>query len=433
MNYKEAEDILYSIPMFQNIGEKAYNPSLEAITTLCSKIGNPQRKFSSIHVAGTNGKGSVSHLISATLTKAGYKTALFTSPHLLTFRERMKIDSAMVSEDGIVMFMELYKEVIEELKPSFFELTTAMAFWWFAYNKVDIAVVECGLGGRLDATNIIKPLLCIITNISLDHCSILGNTLEEIAIEKSGIIKESTPLIVGEWDNESSLAIMSRAKEIQADVYVATQRYMVVEGGITDTNITTTQTVKYLSLITDQEVSITTDLRGFYQQKNIATALSALDVLTQTSRIEVTWQDIKAGFVNSGLSGRWQQLSSSPTVVCDTAHNLAGITEVVKQLSSISYNKLYMVLVFVSDKDISSITNSLPKDAEYIFTQSKVARALEASTLADTASHSGLNGVVVNDIAAAIKLALKLAQQDDFIYIGGSTFTVAEALEYFKS
>ncbi len=234
MNYTEAEKILYSIPMFQNVGAKAYNPSLDGIAALCSRIGDPHKTFKSIHVAGTNGKGSVSHLLSATLNSAGYKTALFTSPHLLSFRERIKIDSDMITEAGVVEFIELYSDVIEELKPSFFELTTAMAFWWFAKNRVDIAVIEAGLGGRLDATNIIRPMLCVITNISFDHCAILGDTLEKIAAEKGGIIKNDTPVVLGEWSYESSLTIISKAKELHSDLYIAEQRYKAVKSSPQD-------------------------------------------------------------------------------------------------------------------------------------------------------------------------------------------------------
>lgn len=424
MTYDKAEEILYSIPMFQNVGAQAYNPSLESITTLCEKIGSPHRCFSSVHVAGTNGKGSVSHLLASTLEAAGYKCALFTSPHLLSFRERIKVCGAPISEEGVIEFMELVEPLREEIKPSFFEITCAMAFWWFAKCGVEIAVVETGLGGRLDATNIINPLVSVITNIAFDHCAILGNTLEEIASEKSGIIKPYTPSIIGEWDVESCMPIVARAKEQSSTIHIASQRYHYLSSSST----TKQQTIKYLSLLTDEEFEVVTDLKGWYQQKNVATALTTLDTLVETSKIEVSWKDIEKGFANSGLQGRWQILAENPTTVCDTGHNLAGITEVMRQINASEYQRLFMVLGFVSDKDIDAIAELLPKSATYIFTQAKVERAMDANTLAQKMKKHGLDGKVEPQIDRAITLAKTMASSEDMIYIGGSTFTVAEAL-----
>ncbi len=424
MTYDKAEEILYSIPMFQNVGAQAYNPSLESITTLCEKIGSPHRCFSSVHVAGTNGKGSVSHLLASTLEAAGYKCALFTSPHLLSFRERIKVCGAPISEEGVIEFMELVEPLREEIKPSFFEITCAMAFWWFAKCGVEIAVVETGLGGRLDATNIINPLVSVITNIAFDHCAILGNTLEEIASEKSGIIKPYTPSIIGEWDVESCMPIVARAKEQSSTIHIASQRYHYLLSSST----TKQQTIKYLSLLTDEEFEVVTDLKGWYQQKNVATALTTLDTLVETSKIEVSWKDIEKGFANSGLQGRWQILAENPTTVCDTGHNLAGITEVMRQINASEYQRLFMVLGFVSDKDIDAIAELLPKSATYIFTQAKVERAMDANTLAQKMKKHGLDGKVEPQIDRAITLAKTMASSEDMIYIGGSTFTVAEAL-----
>lgn len=427
MNYNEALDYLLTIPMFQSVGKEAYNPSLDKIKELCREIGDVDKKFSAVHIAGTNGKGSVSHLTAAVLEKAGYRVGLYTSPHLLDFRERIKINSEMISCDGVCEFVESYKWLLDGLKPSFFEVTTAMAFWWFARQKVDIAVVEAGLGGRLDATNIIKPLVSVITNVSKDHCAILGDTIAEIAVEKSGIIKSGVPVVLGEWSEESGLVVIMRAKEVGAECFIASHRYMPLKSELCRDG----QVVTYKSLITEEDISVKTDLKGVYQQKNVATALTVLDILTQTTRIAITKEQIEQGFMNSRLTARWQTLSLEPTIICDTAHNEAGIESVVSQIAALTYKKLYIVLGFVNDKDIAKILTLLPKDAIYIFTKSSVARALDENILAAMALEVNLYGYNAPNVESALKLAREMAEREDMIYIGGSTFTVADALRCF--
>lgn len=427
MTYSEALEYLFAIPMFQNVGTKAYNPSLDNITNLCHEIGDVHKKFSSIHIAGTNGKGSVSHLTAAVLQEASYKVGLYTSPHLLDFRERIKVDSEMISESGVCEFVDSYKEVLDRLKPSFFEVTTAMAFWWFARCSVQIAVVEAGLGGRLDATNIIRPMVSAITNVSKDHCAILGETIEKIAAEKSGVVKEGVPVVLGEWNEESGVVVLMRAKEVGTECYIASQRYMPLESKQCDDG----QIIRYHSLLRDEIISVKTDLKGIYQQKNVATVLTLLDILTQTTRVEVNIEHIERGFMNSRLTARWQTLAQLPTIICDTAHNEAGVANVVLQLALQTYEKLYIVLGFVNDKDIANILALMPKDAYYIFTKSSVARALDENLLAQMAQCSNLCGCTSPDVASAVRLARELAKPNDMIYIGGSTFTVADALSCF--
>ncbi|MFI3322833.1 MAG: folylpolyglutamate synthase/dihydrofolate synthase family protein [Rikenellaceae bacterium] len=428
MEYKKAIDFLLNIPMFQNVGSTAYNPSLEKIKALSESLGNPHRKFASIHIAGTNGKGSVSNLLASVLEVKGLKVGLYTSPHLLDFRERIKVSSQMISKEGVVEFVEQNRESIEQLNPSFFEVTTAMAFWWFAHEKVDIAVVECGLGGRLDATNIISPLISVITNISKDHTAILGDTIEQIAEEKSGIIKPMTPLILGEWEIDSALTILSKAKEQDADTFIASQRYRAVEAKIED-NL---QYIEYNSLLTDEIITVKTNLLGSYQDKNIATALTVLDILNEQGRVELTQHDIEKGFTTCGLQARWQKLSSKPTIICDAGHNQAGVREVVKSLEKANFRKLIIVLAVVGDKDIDAILSLLPLDAHYIFTKSSVARALDENILMKKAAGYSLCGEAAKDVKSGVERAKELAETDDLIFIGGSCFTVADALGEFK-
>lgn len=428
MEYKEAINYLMNIPMFQNVGAKAYNPSLDTISELCREIGDPQRSFASIHVAGTNGKGSVSALLASTFESKGLKCALFTSPHLVDFRERIKINSEMIPEDEITLFFSQNIELIERLKPSFFELTTAIAFWWFARERVDIAIIECGLGGRLDATNIIKPMISVITNISKDHTSILGSTLEEIAREKSGIIKLSTPVVIGEWEIESALEIMSIAKTCNSDCYIASQRYQQ----LSISHVDNFQIIKFLSLLNEEEIEVETNLSGQYQAKNIATALTVLDILNEQSSLDITKDDIKRAFIATSLKGRWQTISKEPRVICDVGHNEAGIREVVESLKRENYDKLYFILGVVNDKDIETILSLLPKDAEYIFTKSSVERALNEEELQSLAEKQSLNGTTTPTVAQALELAKSKAKSNDLIVIGGSCFTVGEAISCFE-
>ncbi len=426
MTYAETIEFLYGLPVFQHIGPGAYKPGLDNILALEEFLGEPHRRFASVHVAGTNGKGSVSHMIASVLQAAGYRTGLFTSPHLKDFRERIRINGEMIQEREVISFVEKSREKIDSLKTSFFEATTALAFDYFAREKVDIAVIETGLGGRLDSTNVIRPRLSVITNISYDHMSLLGDTLEKIAAEKAGIIKEQTPVVVGESQEQSQLIFIDRAKSLQAPILFADQMYEILKQEVAADY----QTFTLKSRLDEEEFLVKTDLLGAYQRKNILTALSALDVLNGAGSIPISPEAVLEGFKSvsssSGLRGRWEVVSTQPLVVCDTGHNEGGITETVAQIASQNFKKLYMVLGFVSDKELERVLPLLPKTAHYLFTQASVERALDASVLAEQASRYNLQGEVVSTVKKALERARSLAHEEDMIYIGGSTFVVAE-------
>lgn len=429
MNYRQTLDFLYhSLPVFQHIGGEAYKAGLDNITALEKALGDPHRKFRSVHVAGTNGKGSVSHMIASTLTAAGYRTGLFTSPHLKDFRERVRIDGEMISEQEVVAFVERNRETIDRIRPSFFEITTAIAFDHFARHVVDVAVVEVGMGGRLDSTNVIRPLLGVITNIGYDHTQFLGDTLENIAGEKAGIIKEATPVVVGESQPETKLVFVSRAKDQGAPILFADQMYRVaaqepLPGG---------QRFTIESLMDGARFDVESDLPGLYQRKNVLTALAALDVLNGSGGIGLTREHVRKGIAaaarSTGLQGRWQVLSQRPLTVCDTGHNEAGIAEVAAQIARQTYRRLYMVVGFVEDKDLSKVLPLLPREARYIFTNAGIRRALPAEELARRAAAYGLAGECAESVAEALSRARSQAGPDDMIFIGGSTYVVAEIL-----
>ena len=407
MIYSEAIDYLYrQAPMFQQHGAKAYKSGLENTLALDAYFNHPHRNYKTIHVAGTNGKGSTSHLLASILQVAGYKVGLYTSPHLRDFRERIRVDGTMISEQTVIDFVEAHQALVEELKPSFFELTTALAFQHFAQQHVDVAVIEVGLGGRLDCTNIIQPELSIITNISLDHTDILGDTLELIAAEKAGIIKQNTPVIIGETQPESAPIFRNVATHLNAPMVFADKEFA-------DT------------------VLPNCALKGICQDKNRRTVLAAVAQL-QRQNFSITEQIIKQGFLEvverTGLQGRWQVLSENPMVVCDTGHNEGGIRLVVEQLAQQTFERLHIVFGMVSDKKIDQVLALLPKNAIYYFTKAQIPRALDENKLQAQAAVFGLVGATYASVNEALETAKKNASIADFIFVGGSNFVVAEII-----
>lgn len=408
MNYKDTLDYLYnSAPLFQQIGAGAYKEGLENTWALDEHFGHPHRSFRSIHIAGTNGKGSCSHTLAAILQEAGYKVGLYTSPHLIDFRERIRVNGQPVPEAYVIRFVEEERAFFEPLHPSFFELTTAMAFRYFAEEKVDVAVVEVGLGGRLDCTNIIRPDLCIITNISLDHVQFLGDTLEKIAGEKAGIIKPGIPVVIGETTPETRPVFQKKAEEVGAPIHFAEEEVKEVHP--------------------DWEY----ELKGLYQEKNRRTLWAALPLL-QEDGYQISESDIQAGFAHvvelTGLMGRWQKLQEHPTVVCDTGHNVGGIQYIAEQLRRQVFRRLHIVIGMVNDKDVRGVLALLPREATYYFTQASVKRALPAGQLARLAAEAGLQGTCYPDVPSAVRAAQKESLPEDFIFVGGSSFIVADLL-----
>ncbi len=406
MNYNEAIEYLYAhAPMFQNIGKKAYKTGLENTFFLDKKFQSPHKNYKTIHVGGTNGKGSCSHLIASVLQCAGYRVGLYTSPHLKDFRERIRINGKMISEEKVINFIEQHKSIIEKIEPSFFEITTVLALHYFSEQKVDVAVIEVGLGGTLDCTNIISPEISIVTNISYDHTNILGNTLEEIAQQKAGIIKQKTPVIIGEYQNENIKKIFEeKADKEQAPIFFA------------------------------QEININTpecQLKGIYQEKNKRTVMVALNELHKKG-FKISPNDIKNGFEQvierTNLQGRWQTIGKNPLVVCDTGHNEAGFRYLAQQLNAQSCNTLRIVIGMVADKDIESVLQLLPKHAIYYFTKASIPRALNEHELQQKASKFKLNGACYESVKKALAKAKSDASPDDFIFVGGSNFVVAEVL-----
>ncbi len=405
--YDDAVAFLYDrLPMFQNKGSSALKYKLDNILTFCKKLNHPQETYPIIHIAGTNGKGSVSHMLSSILQEAGFKTALYTSPHLKNFTERIKVNGKEMKPKVVLDFVNQYKHLTEEYNFSFFEWTVAMAFHEFMRQKVDIAIIEVGLGGRFDSTNIVNPILSVITNISKDHMHVLGNTLAEIAFEKAGIIKENTPVVIGEKHKETIEVFRKKAHEEHAPLYFAVQ---------------------------DKESLIACDLHGAYQQKNCRTAYKAIEVLNVTTGYHIPPHAIQQGLQNvvknTGLKGRWQQLSSQPRMFCDTAHNESGVKEVMQQLVTLSHEQLWIVWGMVKDKDIDTILSLLPQEANYIFCEPNMPRKMTALELKEKAAALGLKGEIVQDVNQAITQAKNSATQKDVIYVGGSTFVVAEVKE----
>ncbi|MFL5765371.1 MAG: bifunctional folylpolyglutamate synthase/dihydrofolate synthase [Bacteroidia bacterium] len=427
MTYKETLDYLYSqLPMFQRIGSAAYKDNLDNTISICKLLGNPENKFRSVHVAGTNGKGSTSHMLASVLQSSGMKVGLYTSPHLKDFRERIRINGRMIPEDTVMHFVKQYKDAFEKIKPSFFEMTVGLAFDHFANEKVDIAVIEVGLGGRLDSTNVITPLVSVITNISFDHVALLGDTIEKIAFEKAGIIKSGIPVVIGETQDGAKDVFLKTASERNAPILFADRTFEAVP-------VQTNMPGHSYEIRNSGERTMTLNcgLLGNYQRKNIPTVLSAIDELRKQG-LEISDGDIGNGIANvvrdTGLLGRWQVLSFRPLVIADTAHNEAGIKEVLDQIGSTHHKNLHFVLGMVSDKDISKILAMLPRNATYYFCKAGIPRALDASELCRLALEAGLNGTVYSSVGSALNAAKKAAGEGDLVFVGGSTFTVAEVV-----
>jgi dihydrofolate synthase / folylpolyglutamate synthase len=426
MTYTDTLQYLYDrLPVFHHVGGAAYKPGLDNTIQLMNVLDNPQTKYRCIHIAGTNGKGSVSNMMAAVLQTAGYKVGLYTSPHLVDFGERIRVNGQMIEQQYVIDFVENNKDVFNTIEPSFFEATMAMAFNYFADTKVDVAIIEVGLGGRLDSTNIIQPDLSVITNISFDHVGFLGDTLEKIAFEKAGIIKPTTPVVIGESTPETHQVFVQKACKENAALIFAEERFNVTFKEYSD--------AKMLVEINGKS-QIKCGLCGNYQLKNIATTLAAIEQLN-TLNYSISESDILNGFENiteiTSLQGRWQTLRSNPTVVCDTGHNVGGIQFVVEQLKAQSYKKLRIVIGMVNDKDISAVLNLLPKDAVYYFTQANIIRALSCDELKLKAETFSLNGDVYKTVKQAVDAAINESESDDFIFIGGSNFIVGEALPLF--
>ncbi len=440
ITYKEAIDFLFnSLPMYQRQGKAAYKDNLDNTLKLDNYLCHPHQSFSSIHVAGTNGKGSVSHMLSSVLQQAGYQTGLYTSPHLLDFRERIRINGIPISKEAVTDFINLHQPVIQEISPSFFEMTVAMAFEYFGRQKVDVAVVETGLGGRLDSTNIITPVLSIITNIALDHTEFLGENLSSIAKEKGGIIKEGVPLVIGRANEEIESLFLSMAQKKQSVTTLAYNSYKPAFNTINQEGSSITRirkmnkgAIKGGAMESGSPISVTCDLTGDYQRENLVTVLTAIDQLR-----ELGWSipepAVKAGLAavvkNTGIKGRWQTIGHNPRSVCDTAHNHDGISAVMKQISQIPRKELHMVWGMVNDKDLDAIFPLLPPLARYYFTRSSVPRSIDPIRLQSKAKAYKLFGETFDSVQAAYKTAQQFAGADDMIFTGGSTFVVADLLK----
>ncbi len=429
MKYKETTDFLFSqLPAYHRIGKAAYKGTLDNSIKLDNYSGNPHRKFLSVHVAGTNGKGSVSHMIASVLQEAGYKTGLYTSPHLKDFRERIRINGAMIPRDEVISFVEKNKEIIESLKPSFFEMTVAMAFDYFAKSNIDVAVIEVGLGGRLDSTNIINPILSVITNIGHDHMNILGETFEKIAVEKAGIIKPSVPVVISETQSETREVFISRASEMKSEIRFADQNFScILKEAI---YITGERGYTVNDIVNNESFEGITALGGDYQSKNLVAVFQSFRTLNGILHIsnDNIINGINRVILNTGLNGRWQILGYNPLTVCDTGHNQEGLEYVLKQIERIPKTGLHLVVGFVNDKDLFSVLPLFPKEAVYYFTKASVPRALDENILKTKAEEYGLHGKSYPDVKSAVAAARTDAPATDMIFIGGSTFIVADAL-----
>ena len=411
MNYDETIEYLYNLqPPFHIVGAKAYKPGFDNILKLTKQLGNPQKQFSSIHIAGTNGKGSTSHLLAAVLQSAGYKVGLYTSPHLVDFRERIRINGEMIDQNSVTEFVDKNKLFLETIKPSFFETATAMAFDYFAKNNIDVAVIEVGLGGRLDSTNIIMPELSVITNIGLDHTEFLGNTLESIASEKAGIIKPHIPVVIGESNAAISPVFIEKAGQNDAPIIFAQQQPAMP--------------------------TLQCELTGEYQKLNKQTVYTSLLELRKAG-FTISDEAISYGFRNvcrlTGLHGRWETLQTDPLWICDTGHNSHAFKHIKKQLDNCKYNKLYIVFGMVDDKDIYEVVKLLPPKAYYLFTQAKTKRAIPVEKLAQICNRAGLYGETTTSVTAACYRAQQLATNGDMVYVGGSNYVVGECLNWHKN
>ncbi len=429
MNYKETVDYLYSkLPMYQRDGKAAYRASLDNTVRLDKYFKSPHRQFLTVHVGGTNGKGSVCHMLASVLRNAGYTTGLYTSPHLIDFRERIKVNGELISEDYIIKFVEKHINYFESIQSSFFEMTVFLAFEYFAYMDVDLAIIEVGMGGRLDSTNIIVPVLSVITNIGHDHMEFLGNTLDEIAREKAGIIKKSVPVIVGESGSQTDNIFIKIAEQKSSPIYFADKKYSV------SGNMFSADGMQVFNIEKDDQIyypSLKTDLLGIYQNKNILTALACIDFL-KDNRFEIASIDIYNGLKkviqNTGLYGRWQIMNREPLVICDTAHNLEGFKSVMLQIRNTPYKNLHMVIGFVKEKNIEDFLGIFPEKAVYYFTRPDIPRGLDENIILERSKAYNLKGKAYESVEKAYMAAISSAVKDDMIFIGGSTYVVADFL-----
>lgn len=429
--YNEVIEYLYArLPMFTRVGVSAYKKDLDNTLALCQALDNPQHKFKSVHIAGTNGKGSSSHMLASVLAEAGYKTGLYTSPHLVDFRERIRINGMIIPEQQVIDFVERQKVLIERIQPSFFEVTVAMAFDYFAQEEVDVAVIEVGLGGRLDSTNIICPELCLITNIGMDHMNLLGDTLPEIAGEKAGIIKRGIPVVISERDSRTASVFEEKASQEEAPIYFASDLLQATLISQTDLQLE----VAVTGTLQEMNARFQLDLKGSYQLKNLLGVLVSIDRLRVVG-YQVSDADIHKGLQavqqNTGLQGRWQTLSTNPFIICDTGHNEDGIKEVLKNLALTAYQRLHIVIGAMKDKDLDHMLPLLPIDATYYFASPQMPRAMEASELAQVAARYLLHGNAYTSVMGALDGAKQAYKEGDLIFVGGSNFVVAEVLTHF--
>ncbi|MBO7230234.1 MAG: bifunctional folylpolyglutamate synthase/dihydrofolate synthase [Bacteroidaceae bacterium] len=427
MTYDETVTYLFNCaPPFQQVGGAAYKEGLSTTIKFDDHLGNPHKKFLTIHVAGTNGKGSTSHTLAAILQESGYKVGLYTSPHLIDFRERMRVNGVPASKEYVTGFVEKHRAFFEPLQPSFFELTTAMAFNYFAEQNVDIAIIEVGLGGRLDCTNIITPQLCIITNISFDHTQFLGSTLQEIAGEKAGIIKSNIPVVIGETTPETKDVFTRKANEVGAPIFFAEEEKQLLDATPLENGY------EYHS---KEYGTFTGELGGDYQKKNTNTLLSAINILRDKG-FKITESAVRKGFTNvctlTGFMGRWQKIQDTPRVVCDAGHNIGGISYITEQLSRVNCKQLRIVFGMVSDKDITNVLKMMPTDATYYFTQASIKRAMPSNDLKELAAKFNLQGNSYPNVKAALDAAMSDSSAEDFIFVGGSCFIVADLLSALK-
>jgi len=410
--------------MFSRSGVKAYKADLKNTLLLCDFLGNPQNKIKTVHIAGTNGKGSVSHMLAAVFQENNFKTGLYTSPHLKDFRERIKLNGSMISESFVIDFVEKTKEISEEIKPSFFELTFAMALDYFAAEKVEVAVIETGLGGRLDSTNVITPLLSVITNISFDHTDILGDTLAKIAFEKAGIIKQNIPVVIGETVEETKIIFEKKAKETNSKIFFAKEEFEILSS-VYDVKFLD---VQVLNKKTEEKLNYQLDLNGIYQEKNILTVLTSVEILK--TYFSLKEEKIKSALFNvkklTGLFGRWDIIQQNPTVALDVAHNEDGIKQLLNQINKSKFKNLHIVFGMVKDKDPQKVLSQFPVNATYYFTKAHNPRALEQEALKEKANAFHLTGNSYPDVNKALKAALKTASSEDLIVVCGSVFVIAE-------
>lgn len=436
MTYKDTLDYMYSqLPMFHRVGSAAFKKDLTNTLALCEVLGNPQTKFPTIHIGGTNGKGSTAHALTAVLQAAGYKVGLYVSPHYKDFRERIKVNGEYISKAYIKQFVKNNKTHFEKIEPSFFEMTVAMAFDYFHNEGVDIAVIEVGLGGRLDSTNVISPLVSVITNISLDHTDMLGNTLPEIAFEKAGIIKPKTPVAIGEKQAETTDVFLNKATLENAPISFASENIDIQpvtpnDGDFEYSYFNVHFKNENTSFKTLENLKV--NLSGDFQEKNIATVLETVNILNQYTDFKISETQLKYGLEHlkslTNFIGRWQVIGQNPTILCDSAHNEGGLKYVTQQFKALKYNQLHIVCGFVKDKDLSKVLKLLPQNATYYFAKANIPRGLDADILRGMAAEYGLKGKSYKSVRRAFMAAKMVAQKDDLIYIGGSIFVVAEVL-----